>query len=59
MPQLRDVQPISTAGPNAHNQIGPRAASACVKLCGLDKSLGAKIAGPTEDWQYPAFSVLV
>ena len=41
MPQLRCVQPSSTAGPNAHKQIGPRATAVCVKLCGLDKSLAA------------------
>jgi len=26
-------------GPNAHNQSGPRAIAACVKLCGLDNPL--------------------
>jgi len=35
------VQPSSTTGPNAHNQIGPWTTVACVKLCGLDKSLTA------------------
>ena len=39
MPQLRDVQPSSTTGPNTHNQIGPQAKAVCVKLCRLDKSL--------------------
>jgi len=33
------VRPCSATGPNAHNQIGPRATAACVKLCGLDNSL--------------------
>jgi len=28
----RGVQPCSTDGPNAHDQFGPRAATACVKL---------------------------
>jgi len=41
MPQLRGVQPSSTAGPNTHKQIGPWATAICVKLCGLDKSLAA------------------
>ena len=41
MPQLRGVQPSSTAGPNTHKQIGPWATAVCVKLCGLDKSLAA------------------
>jgi len=41
MPQLRDVQPSITAGPNAHNQIGPRTTAVCVKLCRLEKSLAA------------------
>jgi len=33
------VQPCSTAGLNAPNQIGPRATAACGKLCGLNNSL--------------------
>ena len=37
--QGRGVQPCNTAGPNAHNQIGPWATPACVKLCWLDNSL--------------------
>jgi len=37
----RGVQPSSTVRPSAHNQIGPRATAACVKLWGLDKSLAA------------------
>ena len=48
MLQLRGVQPSITAGPNAHNQIGPRITAVCVKLRRLEKSLD-----PTEDWQYP------
>ena len=36
----KGVQPRNTAGPIAHNQIGPRATPACVKLCGLDNSMG-------------------
>ena len=33
------MQQCSTAGPNAHNQIGPRVTAACVLLRGLDNSL--------------------
>jgi len=33
------VQPCSTAWPNVHDQIGPRARAACVMLSGLDKTL--------------------
>jgi len=36
------VQPCSTDGPSARNQIGPRAAATCVQLCGSDSSLAAK-----------------
>jgi len=32
MPYSRGVQPCSTTGPNAYNQIGSRATAACVKL---------------------------
>jgi len=35
------MQPCSTAGPNVHNQIGPHAVAACVKLCVLENSLAA------------------
>ena len=42
MPQHRGVQLSSTAGPNAHNQIGSLTTAACVKLCRLDKSLAAR-----------------
>jgi len=31
--------PCSTAGPNAHNQTGPRVTAARVKLCRLNHSL--------------------
>jgi len=30
---IRCVQLCNTAGPNAHDQIVPRAAAACVNLC--------------------------
>jgi len=39
MVYIRGVQPYNTTGPNAHNQFGPWATAACVKLCGLDNSL--------------------
>ena len=39
MALVRGVQPYSTAGSNAFNQIGPRATAACAKLCGIDNSL--------------------
>jgi len=32
MPQLRGVQPSSTAGPNAHNRIGSRTTAVCQAL---------------------------
>ena len=35
----RGVQPCNTAGPNAHDQIGPQAIAACVNLCVWDHSL--------------------
>ena len=36
------VQPCSTVGQNAHNQIGLSATLACVKLCGLDNLLAIR-----------------
>ena len=36
---IRDVQPCSNTGPNAHNQIGPGSTAACVKLSRLDNWL--------------------
>jgi len=47
-PWSRGVQPCSTAGPNAHNQIGPRATATCVTFSGLDNSLAtcASLAMP-------------
>jgi len=47
----RGVQPCSTAGPNAHNEIGSRATTACVKLCMLDNLLAThgRLAIPFEN----------
>jgi len=42
VPQLSGVQPSSTAGSNAHNQIGQRRTAVVVKLCGSDKSLATE-----------------
>jgi len=49
--QTRGVQPWSTAGTNAHSQIGPRATAACAKLCVSDNALAThgRLAIPFEN----------